>query len=129
MPWIAVDLDGTLAEYSGFKGPQVIGAPVPAMIERVKRWITEGKEVVIFTSRVSHPKDGEECRQAVEDWSQVHIGVRLPVTCIKDYRINEFWDDRAAIVEPNTGRIIAISSHFAHEHTIEAVAAPAEEAD
>ena len=37
--WIGVDLDGTLAEWDGWKGHEHIGPPIPAMLERVKRWI------------------------------------------------------------------------------------------
>lgn len=50
--WIGVDLDGTLAMYDGFKGPEHIGDPVPKMLERVKKWLAEGREVRIFTARV-----------------------------------------------------------------------------
>lgn len=35
--WIGVDLDGTLAEYDGWKGPDEIGAPVEPMVERRAR--------------------------------------------------------------------------------------------
>jgi len=54
--WIGVDLDGTLATYGGWKGPDDIGAPVPAMMKRVKRWIGEGREVRIFTARACIPE-------------------------------------------------------------------------
>ena len=105
--WIAVDLDGTLAEYDGFKGPTVIGAPIPAMLERVQRWHQEGRTVLIFSSRVSHPDDGEQCREAIERWCAEHLGWTPAVTATKDYRIGEFWDDRAVLVEANTGRVLA----------------------
>src|SRR5207344_2652938 len=50
--WIGVDLDGTLAYYDQWRGPEHIGEPVPAMLERVQRWLAEGKDVRIFTARV-----------------------------------------------------------------------------
>lgn len=34
-PWIGVDLDGTLAEYHGWQGPDNIGSPVQPMVERM----------------------------------------------------------------------------------------------
>lgn len=40
--WIGVDLDGTLAHYDGWKGADHIGEPIPAMVERVKQWLSEG---------------------------------------------------------------------------------------
>ena len=50
--WIGVDLDGTLAEYDGWVGPQHIGKPVPLMVDRVKRMLDYGEDVRIFTARV-----------------------------------------------------------------------------
>jgi len=50
--WIGVDLDGTLARYEGWKGADHIGAPVPAMLARVKEWRSNGIEVRIFTARI-----------------------------------------------------------------------------
>ena len=47
--WIGVDLDGTLAEWDGWKGHQHIGKPIPQMVERVKRWLAMDIEVRVFT--------------------------------------------------------------------------------
>lgn len=111
--WIGVDLDGTLAHYEGWKGATHIGAPIPAMVERVKRWIEEGQyDVKIFTARVG-PHDGEmvktsrqvhDIHAAIIAWCIEHVGTELEVTCVKDYAMVELWDDRAVGVEPNTGR-------------------------
>lgn len=106
--WIGVDLDGTLAEYHGWKGPEHIGPPVAAMVERVNRWLDEGVEVRIFTARISAPTVSE--RQRVRDvigaWTTVHLGRVLPVTCTKDYAMVELYDDRCVAVEQNTGRLL-----------------------
>jgi hypothetical protein len=107
--WIGVDLDGTLAHYDGWKGPDHIGEPIPAMLERVKNWIAEGKEVRIFTARVY--SDGSTKRRmevawvrtAIEQWCAKHIGVVLLVTNEKDFGMIELWDDRAVQVQLNTG--------------------------
>lgn len=110
--WIGVDLDGTLAVYDGWHGETHIGAPVPRMVERVKRWLAEGREVRIFTARASTlPALPEENRDystsaavtAIEAWCLEHLGVVLPVTCKKDYLMTELWDDRAVQIVPNTG--------------------------
>jgi hypothetical protein len=116
MGWIGVDLDGTLAMYDGWKDG-AIGAPIPAMVERVKRWLAEGKDVRIFTARVcvldavSHESgrraDREFAEQQVtqiQDWCERHIGQRLPVTNVKDFACVEIWDDRAVQVIINTGQ-------------------------
>lgn len=112
--WIGVDLDGTLAEYFGWVSESHIGRPIPAMIERVNTWLTEGKDVRIFTARVWRPFEEQgtwspqfyERIRAIEDWSQTHLGKVLPITCEKDHSMIELWDDRCVQIERNTGRRI-----------------------
>lgn len=118
--WIGVDLDGTLAHYDGWKGPEHIGEPIPLMVKRVKRWLAEGKDVRIFTARVdggevaaetNHadaPKmrDVATVRSFIEAWCLEHLGRVLPVTNRKDYGMIQLWDDRCVQVEENTGRTI-----------------------
>lgn len=53
--WISVDLDGTLAEYHIWYGADHIGNPIPAMMERVRRWLEEGVTVKIFTAPATLP--------------------------------------------------------------------------
>lgn len=102
--WIGVDLDGTLAHYDGWKGPEHIGAPIPAMVDLVKEYLAKGTTVKIFTARVH---DGlESTRKRIEDWSEEHIGTRLEVTNVKDFGMVTLYDDRAVQVRPNTGEIV-----------------------
>jgi len=102
---IAVDLDGTLAHWSGWKGPENIGHPIPAMRDRVKQWLRSGKKVVILTARVSPlNEDPELSRKYVEQWLQKHFGAEIPVTHEKDPSMVELWDDRAKQVIKNTGK-------------------------
>jgi hypothetical protein len=97
--WIGVDLDGTLAYYEHWVGPDHIGEPIPAMVDRVKRWIDKGITVKIFTARA-----GEAERiPFIKEWVIKHIGVDLEITNVKDYGMFELWDDRAIRVIPNTG--------------------------
>lgn len=108
--WIGVDLDGTLAFYEGWRGEAHIGGPVPPMVGRVQRWLAEGYEVRIFTARVSHPAQRAAALKAIQQWTQQHIGVVLPVTNIKDYAMLELWDDRCVQVFPNTGEPVGQST-------------------
>lgn len=104
--WYGVDLDGTLAHYSG-NGHAEIGEPIPLMVERVKRWLSQGIEVRIFTARVSGDAETSRYfREKIEDWCLKHIGQKLPVTCCKDWSMITLYDDRAVHVEMNTGRIV-----------------------
>ncbi len=110
--WIGVDLDGTLAHYTGWNGG-AIGAPIPAMVERVKLLLDQSDyKVKIFTARV-HGSTGEELEKIVQPivkWCLEHLGQALDITCVKDMRMIELWDDRCVQVEPNTGRFIGTSS-------------------
>lgn len=100
--WTGVDLDGTLAEYHGWKGGTDIGKPIPKMVKRVKKWLKEGREVRIFTARVAlDPKREQE--RAIRKWCEEHVGKALLVTNEKDYGMVELWDDRAVQVRVNTG--------------------------
>lgn len=129
--WIGVDFDGTLATYTKWEGPTVVGEPIPLMVARVKQWIAEGKDVRIFTARVyplglvhTHevivPFDALHMIrevgllthniltayasvEAIRKWCQLHLGKVLPITCVKDFSMYQLWDDRAVQVESNTG--------------------------
>lgn len=109
--WIGVDLDGTLAQYDGRRGSDHIGPPVPLMLERVKRWLAEGRTVKIFTARVAGhglPLIGggtEDAISPVKEWCRQHIGQELEVTNVKDFGMIELWDDHAVTVQKNTGCI------------------------
>lgn len=114
--WIGVDLDGTLAVYEGWQGPAHIGEPVQKMIDRVKRWLAEGREVRVFTARVSHDgtaarmMQAQESQAAISRWVEQHIGQQLPITCVKDFGMAELWDDRCVQVVPNTGLTMGAST-------------------
>lgn len=105
--WIGVDLDGTLAEYSHWRGNGHIGPPVPRMIQRVKSWLAEGRDVRVFTARVGpqgSPNDIARARKEITAWCLEHIGKILPITAIKDFTMAELWDDRCVQVMQNTGQ-------------------------
>lgn len=111
MGWIGVDLDGTLAHYDGWKGPLHIGEPIRPMVQKVRDWLADGKDVRIFTARVSHDNTRERMLQAqfamieIMDWCVQHFGRALPVTCVKDHHMIELWDDRCVQVLTNIGPV------------------------
>ena len=100
MSVILVDLDGTLAEYGGWVGPEHIGEPVPDMLFRVRKWLANGDTVKIFTARATVP----ELIPPIHAWCERHLGVRLEVTASKDFSTTWIYDDRAVRVRPNLGR-------------------------
>lgn len=106
-----MDLDGTLAYYDGWKGPDHIGEPIPAMVEKVKEVLADGTNVRIFTARVcpegrSSGEVAEQCA-LIRAWCEKHLGVALRVTNEKDFHMIELWDDRCRQVVANTGEFVA----------------------
>ena len=104
--WIAYDLDGSLAKLTESYNPRVIGDPIPASIQRVKEWLSQGLQVKIFTARVSpiNP-DAAIAREAIRQWSLKHLGAALDITSDKQPQAIEYWDDRAISLVPDTGEI------------------------
>lgn len=130
-PWYGFDLDGTLAEYHGWKGIEHIGKPIKPMCDLAKRLHAEGKLVKIVTARVAPEPvrvDGvppimqerlvsvfdsgqndwvlKYAHTFVEEWCEKHLGFVPEVTHKKDPLMLWLFDDRTVQVEPNTGRIL-----------------------
>jgi hypothetical protein len=116
--WVGFDLDGVLAEYSGWKGPDHIGEPIAPMIDLVKQYLAAGMEVKIVTARVAvefelnngsatqEIEAADLARATIVAWCEKHIGQVLPVTAVKDLSMIALYDDRCIQVEPNTGVIL-----------------------
>ncbi len=97
--WIGVDLDGTLAKYTKWQGPEHIGPPVPRMLERVLMWLKQGKKVKLFTARASTPEQIPPVRAWLDK-----LGLQdVEITNVKDHDMIELWDDRAIRVIKNVG--------------------------
>jgi len=97
--WIGVDLDGTLAHYDGWRGSDHIGEPIPAMLDRVRMWISKGWQVKVFTARASVPDQIPPIRKWLDDLG-LHM---IEITNVKDFGMVELWDDRCIQVRMNTG--------------------------
>lgn len=110
-PEIAVDFDGTLAMYNGFKGHglEVLGEPVQTMRDRVLVWTLQHKKVVIFTARASDDEEGRYAVEQIKLWLKKYgLPDDLEITNIKKRTFHEIYDDRAFHVIPNEGKIIGI---------------------
>lgn len=115
--WIGFDLDGTLVRTGDWRDMEYVGTPIPAMAERVRGWLAEGREVRIFTARVSglfqpdaskaERMVAQKAQWAVEDWCTYHFGEKLSVTAVKDFNMALLYDDRCVPIETDTGRLMA----------------------
>jgi hypothetical protein len=104
--WIGVELDGTLAEFHGWKGHNHIGKPIPETVTRVKDWTALGHTIKIFTARVS-PQQGQYnvdiALRTITHWCFKHIGMQLPVTCSIDFDMTDLWSCHCVQFIPNIG--------------------------
>lgn len=103
---IACDLDGTLAEYNGWKGIGHIGQVIAPVRDAIYNAQKSGAEVWIYTARVSDPEEHDEATKAIASWlieNKINV---MGITSTKHKFFTEFWDDRAFQVVKNQGVFI-----------------------
>ena len=100
--WIGVDLDGTLAYYDKFRGIDHIGEPILKMLNFVKKLLSKGHTVKIFTARAKY----SEAIPYIQEWLKENGIPDLEITNVKDFAMWMLLDDRCVQVEKNTGRLI-----------------------
>lgn len=107
---IACDFDGTLARYDGWKGALHFGAPIPAMVQTIRKHLDAGDEVEIFTARAAGDENTtpEQVVEAIKKYCTYCLGQPLEVTNIKHSYFDVFYDDRAVQVIKNTGRRVLL---------------------
>ena len=100
---VAVDLDGTLAEYTTWQGVYHIGPPVEKMASIVLNHIKQGDTVVIFTSRLSDEAEAPIVRHVIRAWLFKWKLPYMESTAIKRKEFKIFYDDRARRIQQNMG--------------------------
>ena len=90
---IAVDFDGVIAEYEGWRGNGALGAPRPDVLKALGTLRSEGWKVVVYTAR------GPE---EIADYVVQHGIPHDEINRNSDYRTrgtkplaDVYWDDRA----------------------------------
>jgi len=90
---IAVDFDGVIADYDGYKGPGVLGAPRPDVRDAMRALRAEGWKIVINTTRG---------QQEIADYLARNEIPYDEINQNSDYKTqgpkpvaDVYWDDRA----------------------------------
>lgn len=106
--YVAFDLDGTTAQYDGWKGIHHIGDPIPEVVNMIHQFRAQGVRVKFFTARVAceDPEEKAQIEETIRQWSQEHIGEPLEATCIKDRFMVRLYDDRARQIIENEGTLV-----------------------
>jgi hypothetical protein len=104
---IYVDFDGTMAYYDKWEGPEVVGEPIPCMIEKIKKALKDDHEVTVYSARLTaSPEygiyDPKIAKNTIDIFCLENFGQKLPVTNIKG-PADEFWDDKCKRIILNTG--------------------------
>lgn len=103
---IALDFDKTLAYHESRWGVSRVGEPIPAMVEKVKEWLSKGYDITIFTVRMN--RTGEALNEQIKMIDDFLIKTGLPIlpkTATKQHEFSHIIDDRAYHVDPNSGII------------------------
>lgn len=96
---IAIDLDGTLAYFDGWKGIEHIGNPIPSVVEKLIEKKNEGYAIKIFSARCMDLR----AKKFIGVWLDKNNIPYDDITNIKDSSMKEFWDDLAIRVPRNEG--------------------------
>lgn len=94
---IALDVDGTLLRYDGWKGADHYGEPIRGMVEVVQEIKQRGTEFCYFTSRLDN-------LGGLEVWLDSHQFPEAQITNIKSTQIHVILDDRAIGFNPLMAR-------------------------
>jgi hypothetical protein len=100
--WFGIDLDETLAFYTGPSGNTKIGPAILEIMVIAKRWLSEGKDVRLFTARAGFLDEIAK----IEAWLEEHDLQDMKITNVKDHGMVILLDDKAREVAGNTGIIL-----------------------
>jgi adenylyl-sulfate kinase len=109
-PTVAVDFDGVIADYDGWRGADVLGTPRPDVIIALKQLKHEGWKIIVHTTRedtaIKHylletgvPYD------EINTNSDYKTGAVKPVATV-------YWDDRALTYSGDATRDIELIRNF-----------------
>ncbi len=104
---VAVDLDGTLAHYDGWKGPEHIGKPLKGAKEFMEWLRDEGYQAVVHTTRMNSKLNNmgvDEAKKFIEEWLEEN---KIPFHRVWDREGKPlafaYVDDRAVPCTPIEG--------------------------
>jgi phage gp29-like protein len=90
--WVGFVLDGTLAEVGT---REQIGDPVPKMVHFARELLHEGRDVRIFTPRVTmQGNEARRQRRKVRRWAEDNLGQIVPIVHKPDRHMAKLFDEQ-----------------------------------
>ncbi len=107
---VAVDFDGVVAEYDGWKGQSVFGAPRRDVLEALRALRAEGWKIVIHTTRGEHEvaaylTEHQIPYDEINRNSDYRTGGIKPVADV-------YWDDRAVCYSGDARKDLELIRRF-----------------
>jgi adenylylsulfate kinase len=107
---IAVDFDGVIADYAGWRGRNVLGSPRSDVVQALRDLKAEGWMVIVHTTRYKHDIL-EYLRSNSIPYDDINkSGSNCVVGCKP--RANVYWDDRALKYSGNARNDIDLIRNF-----------------
>lgn len=107
---VAVDLDGVIAEHSGWQGRDAIGDPRSDVLAALRTLRAEGWKIIVHTTRCKHDVI-DYLRRASIPFDEINQNSDRPTLGAKPYA-NIYWDDRAVRYSGNAEKDIQIIRSF-----------------
>lgn len=102
---ICFDFDGVISTYDGWKGFDILGKPIPEVIEAMKKLKEKGYYIIIFTTRLFTPKIKEWLDKYKVPYDEFNTNKNNPPhTSIKPV-YHAFIDDRAVNFNIKTNKL------------------------
>jgi len=95
--WIAVDFDGVLSKYDGWKGFDKFGKPNKIVIDAINEFYNQGFKIAIFTTRQFTPKMGKWLKKNNVHYDRFNNSIETNGYFMNDKKIfySAILDDRA----------------------------------
>jgi len=117
-----VDADGTLFKTLHPYDPNKLGAPVPGMVRRIRRWLKAGDDVIILTARmnkvVHSPGRLRKTRLMINAVCKQLFGRQFVITAEKHPAMTDFWDNNAHRIG-SRGQVIKGGAFYDYENALE----------
>lgn len=109
-PTLAVDFDGVIAEYDGWKGPGHLGAPRSDVVRALSHLKRDGWKIIVHTTR--HEMDVRPYLEQIGvAFDEINRNSDYP-TCINKPVASVYWDDRALTYSGNAERDLPLIRSF-----------------